>query len=241
VLTDVDVAFDEGAFYALIGPNGAGKSTLLALLSGRLTPQSGVVRFRGRPVMDWPRKAFARQVAVVPQSEKAVFEFTVRQIVLMGRYAHQESILGIEDREDHEITERALGATDMLPLADRKIGFLSGGERQRALVARALAQEAPVLLLDEPTTALDPYHQKMLLDLLLKLNREEGRTILLVTHDLSLVGSYAAQVAVLADGKIARIGPTPEIIDTDFLSSLYATSIGVTSLSNQTVHVGLVR
>ncbi len=231
----------EGEFYAVIGPNGAGKSTLLGLLSGRFQPCSGEVLFGNRLMSQWSRREFARRVAMVPQREEAVFDFTVREVVLMGRYPYQKGPFGLEQAHDHAVAERALEQTDLLTLADRPIGSLSGGERQRTLVARALAQETPILLLDEPNSALDPLHQKMLLELFLRLNETEGKTLVLVSHDLSLVGSYAKRVLVLVDGRILREGPTEAIFDSGFLSDVYHTPIGVERLENGTTLVGVLR
>jgi iron complex transport system ATP-binding protein len=241
VLEGIGVIFKAGEFYAVIGPNGAGKSTLLGLLSGRLHPNRGEVLFQEKPVSAWPRKEFARQVAVVPQREESVFDFTVRELVLMGRFPFQRGPFGLESAQDHEIVERTLGETDLEYLADRPIGALSGGERQRTLVARALAQEPSVLLLDEPNSALDPLHQKMLMELVLRLNREQGRTIILVTHDLALVGSYSNRALVIDRGQIRREGPTREIVDTDYLSEVYQTRIGVERREDGSVLVGLLR
>ena len=241
VLSEIKTQFMEGDFYAIIGPNGAGKSTLLGLLSGRLQPGSGEVLADGKPVHLWHRRDFARRVAVVPQREEAVFEFTVREVVLMGRFPYQKGPFGLEEAHDYEVVEKALEQTDLLAFADRPIGSLSGGERQRALVARALAQETPILLLDEPNSALDPLHQKMLMDLFLRLNKEEGKTLVLVSNDLSLVGSYAQRVMVLKEGRILQEGPTEAIFDSDFLSEVYRTRIGVQRLGNGTTLVGVLR
>jgi iron complex transport system ATP-binding protein len=241
VLLELETRFEKGVFYAVIGPNGAGKSTLLGVLSGRLQPSCGEVLSGDKPVHQWPRREFARQVAVVPQREEAVFDFTVREVVLMGRFPYQKGPFGLEEAHDHEVVERALELTDLLGLSSRPIGSLSGGERQRALVARALAQETPVLLLDEPNSALDPLHQKMLMELFLRLNQEEGKTLVLVSHDLSLVGSYAKRVLVLSQGRILQEGPTEAIFNSEFLSATYRTRIGVQRLENGTTLVGVMR
>ncbi len=241
VLLEITADFKEGEFYAVIGPNGAGKSTLLGLLSGRLQPCSGDVLSGDKPVYQWHRREFARRVAVVPQREEAVFDFTVREVVLMGRFPYQKGPIGLEETHDYEVVESALEQTGLLPLADRPIGSLSGGERQRALVARALAQETPILLLDEPNSALDPLHQKMMMDLFLRLNQEEGKTLVLVSHDLSLVGSYAKRVMVFKEGRILHEGPTEAIFDGEFLSGVYHTRIGVQRLDNGTTLVGVLR
>jgi iron complex transport system ATP-binding protein len=241
VLEDVQISLSEGEFYAIIGPNGAGKSTLLGLLSGRLYPTKGTVCLRGKPVASWPRREFARLVGVVPQREESVFDFTVREMVLMGRFPFQKGPLGIESSHDYEIVEKSLERADILHLADRPILSLSGGERQRTLVARALAQEPDVLLLDEPNSALDPLHQKMLLSLIAELNRRQGKTVVFVSHDLALVGSFSQRVIVMDNGRILREGPAHEIIEAGFLSGLYRTPIEVERREDHSVLVGLRR
>lgn len=241
VLSRIETCLAEGEFYAVIGPNGAGKSTLLGLLSGRLQPCSGEVSLDNKPVCQWSRLEYARRVAVVPQREDPVFDFSVREVVLMGRFPYQKGPFGLEELHDLEVVKWALEETDLIPLAERPIGSLSGGERQRVLVARALAQETPVLLLDEPNSALDPLHQKMLMDLFLRLNREQGKTLILVSHDLSLVGSYARRVLVLVQGCVQREGPTEEIFESDFLSGVYHTRIGVHRMEDGTTLVGVLR
>jgi iron complex transport system ATP-binding protein len=240
-LLELETRLEKGVFYAVIGPNGAGKSTLLGVLSGRLQPSGGEIWSGDKRVSHWPRREFARQVAVVPQREEAVFDFTVREVVLMGRFPYQKGPFGLEEAHDREVVERALEQTDLLDFANRPIGSLSGGERQRALVARALAQETPVLLLDEPNSALDPLHQKMLMELFFRLNEEEGKTLVLVSHDLSLVGSFAKRVLVLSEGRILREGPTEAIFSSEFLSTVYRTRIGVQRLDNGTTLVGVMR
>lgn len=241
ILEKVSLSFEPGVFHALIGPNGAGKSTLLGLLSGRLAPTRGRVLFKDQPVAAWNRKTFARHVAVVPQREESVFDFTVQELVLMGRFAFQTGPFGFETSQDYDVVQQALEATDVLHLAQRPISALSGGERQRALVARALAQEPEVLLLDEPNSALDPLHQKHLMDLFLSLNRERSKTVLLISHDLSLVGSYSQKVAVLDGGRIIFQGSTAEAFQDDFLSRIYKTPIGVHRVGDDSVLVGLLR
>ncbi|MCG3196710.1 MAG: ABC transporter ATP-binding protein [Candidatus Omnitrophica bacterium] len=239
-LERVTADFVRGEFHALIGPNGAGKSTLLGLLSGRLAPTAGEVFFRGKPVADWPRREFARQVAVVPQREESLFDFTVREVVLMGRFPFQRGPFALETASDHEVVQQALEETDLVGLADRPIGSLSGGERQRSLVARALAQEPSVLLLDEPNSALDPRHQHSILDLMRRLNRDLGRTILFVTHDLSLAGAFSRFTWVLNSGRVVHQGPTESIIESDLLSRVYQTGIAVERRGDGAVLVGLL-
>jgi len=241
VLKGINLTFETGDFCALIGPNGAGKSTVLRLLSGLFSPQSGSIAFRGRSIDRWKRSEYAKKVAAVPQGETAVFDYSVRDVVLMGRFAYRSGPFGLESSHDLEVAERVLEMTDLVPFADRPITDLSGGERQRVLVARALAQEPDVLLLDEPTTAMDPLHQKLLLELLERLNREDGKTVVLASHDLSLVGTFARRVCVLVKGEIVHDGPTGDVVKNEILSTVYGTEIGVVHTEGDTVLVGLLR
>jgi iron complex transport system ATP-binding protein len=241
VLSDLDLVLERSKFHALIGPNGAGKSTLLRLLTRRLSPHKGCIFFQSGPLSETPAGELARKVAVVPQGEPAVFEYTVREMVLMGRFPYRRGFLGSESRQDHRVVDRCLEETDLTWLADRPLGALSGGERQRVLVARALAQEPEALLLDEPTSAMDPRHQKLLFDLLLRLKEERDLTLVLVTHDLSLVGTYTDQVHVLVCGGVTHAGPAEEIIRPEILSEVFNTGIGVERDGRGTVHVGLLR
>jgi len=241
VLEGLSLNIQRGAFHAVIGPNGAGKSTLLGLLSGRLKPRSGRAIFEGRDTAAWPRREFARRVAVIPQNETSAFDFTVWDLVLMGRYPHRSAAFGVESESDRTIARESLALADLGGFEDRPVGSLSGGERRRLLAARALAQRPEVLLLDEPTTALDPLHQRRVLDLVLSLNRDRGTTSVLVTHDLSIVGSYSDRTSVLVNGRIEAEGRTEEIVTTEYLSELFRTPVGVRREAERTVLVGLIR
>lgn len=241
VLSGISLSIRAGEFVAVIGPNGAGKSTLVGLLSGRLHAVEGTVQFCGTDTSRWARKAFARKVAVVPQREEPAFDFTVRELVLMGRFPYQSGFFGLESGEDYAIVDDALSRMDLSEFANRPIGALSGGERQRVLVARAIAQTPSVLLLDEPNSALDPQYQKRVLDLALKWNKDKGTTVVLVTHDLSLVGAYACRVLVVDGQTVSRDGSAADVIETDYLSRLYHTRIGVERKEDGSVLVGLLR
>jgi iron complex transport system ATP-binding protein len=241
VLRDIGLQIHAGDLCGVIGPNGAGKSTLLSLLAGTADPLTGSICYNGKPVHQWRRRDFARQVAVVPQREFSPFEFTVRDIVLMGRFVHQQSAFSIESHEDHEVVSQVLEWVDLADLADRPIGELSGGERQRSLLARALAQQTPTLLLDEPTTALDPLHQRLVMDLLVSLSREQGKTIIIVSHDLSLMASYTDRTIVIRQGKVYLDGSTASVMKADNLRDIYGTPMGVHPVDEQTVLVGVIR
>lgn len=206
VLCDVTLRFDQPAMVALAGPNGAGKSTLISIMTGLRHGYTGCCRLNGRSVGDWPRRDFARLVAMVPQSLKMDFAFTAEQVVLMGRTPYAGGLF--ERDEDWAAVRHAMQLTDTEEFASRDFRSLSGGERQRVVVASALAQQPRALLLDEPTTFLDLRHQITIYELLRRLAREEDLLVIAVTHDLNLAASYSDRVVLLRKGAVvADAGP----------------------------------
>ncbi|WP_227130854.1 heme ABC transporter ATP-binding protein [Halorubellus salinus] len=211
VLDDVSMAVDDGEFVGLVGPNGAGKTTLLRCLSGVLSPDDGVVTVDGDAVGSLGAREASRRIAVVPQDTQLAFDFSVRDVVAMGRTPHR----GRFDRassEDHDVVDRAMDRTEVAQFAEKAITAVSGGERQRVVLARALAQEAPVLLLDEPTASLDVNHQVRTLDLVADLV-EDGRTAVAAIHDLSLAARYCDRLVLLADGGVVAAGPPERVLE----------------------------
>jgi iron complex transport system ATP-binding protein len=196
----------EPGWTALVGPNGAGKSTLLRALAGLLLPDVGAIRLEGRPLRDWPLRERARRVAWMAQQADSVGDLTVRDVVMLGRLPHQ-GLFGAETPADCVAVDAAMRATECLEQASRRLAELSGGERQRVLLARALAVEAPVLLLDEPTTHLDPPHQVALVRLMMQLAQQPKpqRTVVSVLHDLPLALA-ADRLIVMAAGEIRAVG-----------------------------------
>lgn len=228
VLREVDLELRPGDVTALVGPNGAGKSTLLRALAGLIRPAHGEVTLDGIDVGTLTRAALARRIAVVPQVFDTLFPFSVREIVGLGRTAR----LGLFARPspaDGEAVERALDAEGLQPLADRRVDSLSGGERQRAVLAMALAQEADVLLLDEPTTHLDPAHQRGLLHRLAELARDRGVIGVAVLHDLNLA-ALADRVVVLADGRIVTDGPPVKALTPSVVADVFGDGLTVLSV-----------
>ena len=216
---DVSLDVPAGATTAVLGPNGSGKSTLLRLLLGTLAPSAGTVTFQERPLAEWPRPALAREIGVVPQGEEAVFPTTVREMVAMGRYPH----LGPWRREgpaDRAAVDEAMRRCDVLSLSHRAVQTLSGGERQRARVARALAQEADTLALDEPTAALDVGHEMAIFELLRDLGHG-GRTVLLVTHNLNLAARYADRLVLMDAGRVAAAGAPADVLTRETVQRVY--------------------
>ena len=225
VIDDVSLTLAPGEMLGVIGPNGSGKSTLLRLLSGVLHPSAGDVRVHGRPLVDYSPRAIAQVIAVVPQDTLIEFPFSVTEVVLMGRSPHLGGFAFEGDR-DLAVARAAMARTGVLDLAARAIHELSGGERQRVILARALAQETPVLLLDEPGAFLDIRHEVELYDLLHDLQRE-GKSILTVLHDLNLAALYCDRVALMKAGRVCRIGAPAEVITYANLTEVYETEVYV--------------
>ncbi len=226
VLDDVHLTVPKGQILALLGPNGAGKTTLLRVLSGTLAPWQGQVRWEGRDIHRLTPKERARLVAVVPQARALPPAFTVEQAVMLGRTPYL-SWLGGAGPADWEAVQRALTQTDLLPLAARPLQNLSGGEQQRVLLARALAQETPLLLLDEPTTHLDLHHQTRLLALVRDLSRARGLTVVMVVHDLNQAARYADRVAILDRGRLVAAGSPAAVLTAERLTRVYRTPVEV--------------
>ena len=218
-LAGLDVEIEAGELLALLGPNGAGKSSLLRVLAGLVPATRGEVRLDGRGLDELGSRRRARTLAYVPQDLALVPEVTVETFVLGGRYAH----LGAWSRprrEDRDAVERALAAADVGDLPDRLLPELSGGQRQRVLVARALAQEAEVLLVDEPTSSLDPEHQIGVFRLLADL-AGRGRAVAVVTHDLNLASLFASRLVLLCEGQVRARGRADEVLRAEVLEPVY--------------------
>ncbi len=226
VLSGLSFSVERGGFLGVIGPNGAGKTTLIRLLGRALGPDSGTVFLEGRPLAQYDRGELARKVAVVPQESTVAFPFTVMEIVLMGR-APYLGRFSFESAQDIEKAGRAMTLTDTLRFSRRRLGELSGGEKQRVIVARALAQEPKLLLLDEPTTFLDLKHQLEIYSLLKKLIREDGLTVIASSHDLNLAGMFCDRLLLLERGSRAIEGRPEEVLTREILSSVYDVPVDV--------------
>jgi iron complex transport system ATP-binding protein len=224
VLAGVDLELPAGGFGALLGPNGSGKSTLLKLLLGRLRPAGGEVRLLGRPLSAIPAAERARLVGYLPQEVTAAYPVTVAEVVLMGRWPHLG--LGFETAHDHQVAADCLARTDTTDLAGRLFGTLSGGEKQRVLLASVLAQEPRVLLLDEPTAALDLHHQHEVMELLTRLRRE-GLAICLVTHDVNLAARYCPLLWLLHGGRVVASGAPASVLTAANLGAVYGPRLRV--------------
>jgi iron complex transport system ATP-binding protein len=215
-LHEVNLAVAAGRFFGVVGPNGSGKTTLLNLVTGQLQPTAGRVLLQGRENKDYSLEELARQVAVVPQNLEIRFPFTCLDIVLMGRMPHKSRMTDFSPT-DLEQAHRAMELTETLGFADRLITELSGGERQRVVFAKALAQQPQILFLDEAFSNMDVYHSIRCLNLLGRLCREQGLTVVSIMHDLNLTSAFCSDVAVLQAGRLVCAGPaastlTPERI-----------------------------
>ncbi len=225
ILDGVTGSVQAGEWVTVIGPNGAGKSTLLRAVAG-LVPRRGGVRIGADDGLALARRELARRVALVPQSPSLPPAMTVAEYVLLGRTPH----LGWFAREgarDLEVADAALVRLDLVELAERRLGTLSGGEQQRAVLARALAQEAPLLLLDEPTNALDVGRGQQALELVDALRREAGLTVLAAMHDLTLAGQYADRLLLLDGGRVVAAGGVDDVLTDELIARHYGASVRV--------------
>lgn len=227
VLDSVSTTVDEGRLVGLVGPNGAGKTTLLRTINGVLDPERGSVRVAGQDVAGLDSRATSRLVATVPQSTASTFEFPVRRIVEMGRTPHLGRF-GTRTAADRDAVDEAMDRAAVDHLADRPVTEVSGGERQRVFLARALAQDTPVLLLDEPTSDLDVNHQVRTLDLVADLVAE-GRTVVAAIHDLDLAARYCDELRLLHDGRIRATGSPDEVLTDASVEAAFGTRATVTT------------
>ena len=211
VLVDADLRVAAGTWTVLLGPNGAGKSTMLRAVVG-LSPYAGSITVGGAEVRTFTRRALARTVALVPQQPQVPTDMTVAEYVLLGRTPFVP-LLSAESAADHDVARAVIDRLDLGPLASRRLGHLSGGELQRAVLGRALAQEAPVLLLDEPTTSLDLGHVQQVLELVDELRVERGLTVLAAMHDLTLAAQYGDRVALMEAGRLVAQGTPDDVLD----------------------------
>ncbi|HKQ48814.1 MAG TPA: ABC transporter ATP-binding protein [Phycisphaerae bacterium] len=219
-LKPVSLEVGRGQCWGIIGPNGAGKSTLLRLLAGLLTPRSGAILLGDRPLGEIGVRDRARQIAFLPQSPPRDVAMSARDIVLLGRYPHRQ--FGIfESAVDFQIAHRAMSTTQTLEYADRSLSTLSGGEAQRVHIAAALTQEPALLLLDEPTAALDLFHQLSIFGMLQGLTQQSGLAVVVVTHDLNLAARFCTHVLLLDDGRTVASGPPESVITPRVLEPVY--------------------
>ncbi len=236
-LSSVSLEVTPGEIFGLLGPNGSGKSTLLRLISGVTKPRNGQILFAGQNLQTYGREALARQIAVVPQESRIELPFSVLEVVLMGRSPYLKRF-GFEQAHDLAIAQHAMEQTAVAALATREIHELSGGERQRVVLARALAQEPQLLLLDEPTAFLDIKHQVEVYDLLKRLSRQQGLTVIAIMHDLNLAALYCDRLALLKSGQVFAQGTPEQVLTYVNIKAVYDTEvyIGLNDITGK-VHI----
>ena len=221
-----NVSFDvrEGEFLTIVGPNGSGKSTLLRLLDRILLPHEGAISLREKALNQYRRMELARRIAFVSQESVSLFPFTVLELVLMGRTPHVRGSI-FEGERDRSIARSVMERLDILHLSNQPVTTLSGGERQRVFIARALAQEADILLLDEPNAHLDIAHQVDVFTILRDLNRQSGITVVSVSHDLNLAAAFSDRIAILVGGSLLAIGAPGEVLTEERIREAFGTAV----------------
>ncbi len=224
VIVDISLKVEQGSLVVLIGPNGSGKSTLMKLLAGLLQPTQGKVFFNNHLLKEFSRREIAKQIAYVAQETKVEFPLSAFEFVLQGRFAYGRAI-GFEQAQDLEIADKVMQLTDISNFKERQLNALSGGERQRVFLARALAQQPKLLLLDEPTANLDISHQVTTLKLLKELIVKEKLTVFLITHELNLASEFADQILLLKSGKMIAYGQPDEVLVKNTLEQVFETSL----------------
>lgn len=223
VLEDIALQVHYGECFGIIGPNGSGKSTLVKLLSGVDEASAGQIAFAGRPLAAYPKKQLARRIAVLQQEALPPIGFTVREVVEMGRYPYQ-NWLGEEAGDPHTKIEEIMRELDLLDMADRPIEALSGGERQRVALAKVVAQQPELLMLDEPTTYLDIGYQQQMMQYIKKWQQDHGLTVLAVLHDLNLAALYCDRLMIIHDGRLVHTGKVEEILSEQIIKQVYGVS-----------------
>ena len=226
VLDGIDLQLQQGELVGLIGPNGSGKTTLLKVLSGLLNPRPGSVHLYGARLRGLSRRQIAQRIAVVPQELTTPFGFTAWEMVMLGRTPHVRPLVGATAR-DRAVVKEKMALTGTLELAPRPFGELSGGEQQRIIIAMALAQEAEILLLDEPTVHLDISHQIEIADLIQQLNCEQGLTVLAIVHDLNLAALYFDRLLLLHGGRFVANGTPDEVLREDRIRQVFQANVQV--------------
>ncbi len=225
VLETVDLAFAPASLHVLIGPNGAGKSSLMRILAQVLAPSKGRVLLDGQPLADRPARQRARLMAYLPQDRQAAWPMPVRELVMLGRMPHGGTVEQATPM-DWQAVEQALERTGVSGLAHRCITQLSGGEKARVLLARALATQAPILLVDEPIAALDPHHQWLIMELLQQ-EAQAGCLVVAVLHDLSLAARFADRIVMLDGGRVVAEGDSPAVLTAQRLADVFAIAVRV--------------
>lgn len=220
ILDDLTFRIPQGSFHAIMGANGSGKTTLLRCMAGLLRPSSGTIRIAGRNIAEYPIRELAKTMAFVQQHPHNDIEFSALDTVMMGRNPYQRHLQN-ESQADMDIVKKCMMQTNVWHLRDAYPGQMSGGELQRVMIARALAQQTPILLLDEPTSSLDISHQFEIMELLCRIRNDEGKTILIVVHDLNLALHYCPDTLLLHDHKLFFQGTTEQALSTGNIKTVF--------------------
>ncbi|HHT03494.1 MAG TPA: ABC transporter ATP-binding protein [Bacteroidales bacterium] len=220
IIEDISFTLEKGGFYSVIGTNGSGKTTLLRCISNSIQPTKGSVKVNNKLINKYTPKLLAHKISVVSQHSEFLFDFSSFQVVMMGRMAYQK-LLQTDSEQDMTIVEQCMKKTNTWHLKDRSVKQLSGGELQRVMIARALAQQTPIILLDEPVSSLDIHHQFEIMELLTKINKENNTTIFIILHDLTLALKYSDQILALKDGRLIYFGKTKEILTQENIQELF--------------------
>jgi iron complex transport system ATP-binding protein len=226
VLHDISLELNKGEVLAVVGPNGAGKTSLIRAISGVMHPSAGAIRVQGEDLKTLSAAQRAQRIAVVPQARDLPGVYSVEQTVLMGRTPYL-GWLGRTQPQDRAVVQQVLSRTQTLELSARRVGELSGGEQQRVLLARALAQATPILLLDEPTAHLDLQYQSSLMNMVAASSQENGIAVLLAAHDLNLVALYAQRVAILVEGMLHALGTPQEVLTPENIEAAYHVGVRI--------------
>ncbi len=226
ILKGISIRIKRGEILGIIGPNGAGKTTLLKILGKILQAKEGEISWGGKLLSSIPISAYAREVAMVPQEHQMVFPYTALEVVLMGRYPYLGG-WAFETDEDHDIARSAMEKMEVEGVAFRLFNELSGGEKQRVMIARALAQKAEVLLLDEPATFLDLHHQMGIFSILKELNRDQGMTLVMVSHDLNMASQFCHQLLLLDRGRMVQWGTPEAVLTAERIREIYRCEVMV--------------
>ena len=220
IIEDISFSLEKGGFYSVIGTNGSGKTTLLRCIANSIETTKGNIKINNKPINKYTPKFLAHQISVVSQHTEFLFDFSSFQVVMMGRMPYQK-LLQTDSLEDLNIVEQCMKKTNTWHLKDRSIKQLSGGELQRVMIARALAQQTPIILLDEPVSSLDIRHQFDIMELLKQINKENNTTIFIILHDLSLALKYSDMVISLKDGHLIHFGKTKDILTKENIENLF--------------------